>query len=209
MNTRKLTKTAVFAVCLVPAALLIWRGYNDDLGANPIEAVIRNLGDWGLRFLLLDLAITPARQLFGWNQLASYRRMIGLFSFAYISLHLSAYIGLDQFFAWEAIWRDIVKRPYITFGMAAWVALLPLAITSTNAMAKRLGAKRWRALHRLVYAAGIAGVVHYLLLVKADIRDPILYIAILILLLAIRAVFALRLRLRRLRPSRGLEPSQT
>ncbi len=209
MNARKLIKCAVFALCLVPAALLIWRGYNDDLGANPIEAVIRNLGDWGLRFLLLDLAITPARQLFGWNQLASYRRMIGLFSFAYISLHLSAYIGLDQFFAWDAIWRDIVKRPYITFGMAAWAALLPLAITSTNAMAKRLGAKRWRALHRLIYAAGIAGVVHYLLLVKADIRDPVLYIVILILLLAIRAVFALRLRLRRLRPNRGLEPSQT
>lgn len=209
MNFRKLIKSTVFTLCLVPAALLIWRAYNDDLGANPIEAVIRNLGDWGLRFLLLDLAITPARQLFGLSQLASYRRMIGLFSFAYISLHLSAYVGLDQFFAWDAIWRDIVKRPYITFGMAAWVGLVPLAVTSTNAMAKRLGAKRWRALHRLVYAVGVAGVVHYLLLVKADIRDPILYIAILILLLAIRAVFALRLRWRRLSPSRRLEPSQT
>jgi sulfoxide reductase heme-binding subunit YedZ len=209
LTSRKLIKGLVFALCLVPAALLIWRGYNDDLGANPIEAVIRNLGDWGLRFLLLDLAITPARQLFGWNALASYRRMIGLFSFTYISLHLSAYIGLDQFFAWGAIWRDIVKRPYITFGMVAWLVLVPLAITSTNAMAKRLGAKRWRALHRLVYAAGIAGVVHYLLLVKADIRDPILYIAILAVLLAIRIVFAVRLRLRRLSLRRGFEPSQT
>lgn len=209
MSYRKLIKRLVFVLCLLPAAFLIYRGLNDDLGANPIEAVIRNLGDWGLRFLLIDLAITPLRQLFGWNVLASYRRMIGLFSFAYISLHLSAYIGLDQFFAWDAIWRDIVKRPYITFGMAGFVILLPLAITSTNAMVKRLGAKRWRILHRGVYAAGIAGVVHYLLLVKADIRDPVLYIAILIVLLSVRVVMAMRLKGRRNQPAARVEASQT
>jgi sulfoxide reductase heme-binding subunit YedZ len=187
-------KRIVFTLCLGPLAWLGWRLVNDDLGANPIEAIIRNIGDWGLRFLIASLAITPLRRLLGWTFLASYRRMIGLYAFAYVTLHLTTYIAIDQFFDWDAIWRDIVKRPYITIGMAAFALLLPLAITSTNKMVKRLGGKRWQLLHRAVYAAAIGGVVHYLLLVKADIRDPLTYIALLTIFLGYRVAIALRNR---------------
>lgn len=181
-------KRAVFVICLTPLAWLAWRAFNDDLGANPIEAITRTIGDWGLRFLIAALVMTPLRRLFGWSFLASYRRMIGLYAFAYVTLHLTSYIVLDHFFDWGEIGRDILKRPYITVGMAAFVILLPLAVTSTKAMVKRLGGRNWQMLHRAAYAAGVLGVVHYFLLVKADIRSPTIYAAILALALGYRIV---------------------
>ena len=187
---RRALKPAVFAVALLPLIILVGRALVGDLGANPIEAVTRNLGDWALRFLLIALAVTPLRLLTGWTALARLRRMLGLFAFFYVCLHMLAYIGLDQFFGWLAIWRDIVKRVYITIGMAALVTLVPLAITSTDAMARRLGGSRWRALHRLVYLAGILGVLHYFFMIKAGYIEPAIYAVILAALLGIRVVRA-------------------
>ena len=181
-----LFKAFLFALCLVPAAWLGWRFLNDDLGANPIEALIRGLGDWGLRFLLVTLAVTPARKLFGWHWLLRFRRMLGLYAFAYVFLHLSGYIVLDQFFDWHEIGKDILKRPFITVGMMAFLLLIPLAATSTNAMIRRLGGKQWQALHRFVYVIGCLGVLHFWWMVKLDIREPALYAVILAVLLGLR-----------------------
>ncbi|KIM00093.1 Membrane protein YedZ [Paramagnetospirillum magnetotacticum MS-1] len=185
-------KPVLFALCLIPLGLLVWRGLSGGLGANPIEACNRFLGDWALRFLLIALAVTPLRQLTGWSGLARWRRMLGLFAFAYVVLHFSSYVGLDQFFDWSAIGREIVKRRYITLGMLAVLLLIPLAVTSTNAMVKRLGAKRWQALHRLVYVIAPLGVAHHWLMVKKDITEPAIHAAILALLLGWRLVARLR-----------------
>ncbi len=195
-----LLKPAVFALCLLPLAWLVWKAFFGYLGVNPIETVNRYLGDWALRFLLIALAVTPLRKVTGWAQLARLRRMLGLFAFFYVCLHLSSYIGLDLFFDWRALAKDVVKRRYITLGMLGFVLLVPLAVTSTNAMIKRLGGRRWRMLHTLVYPIGCLGVVHYWMMVKADIRQPMLYAALLAVLLGYRAGAALQERQRRQRP---------
>lgn len=181
-------KPLVFAACLVPFAWLLWCGFTDQLGANPIETLERFTGDWTLRFLLIALAVTPLRQLTGWNRVGRFRRMLGLYAFFYACLHFLSYFAIDQFFDLQAIVDDIAKRPYITVGFASFVLLIPLAVTSTHRMMRRLGGKRWQALHRTVYAVGVGGVLHYLWLVKADYREPLLYAAILALLLGYRLI---------------------
>ncbi|MBC7952005.1 MAG: sulfoxide reductase heme-binding subunit YedZ [Rhodospirillaceae bacterium] len=193
-------KPVVFVICLLPLAWLVWRGLFGYLGVNPIETVNRYLGDWALRFVLIALAVTPLRKITGWAQLARLRRMLGLFAFFYVCLHLSSYLGLDLFFDWQALAKDIVKRRYITLGMAAFVLLVPLAVTSTDAMIRRLGGRRWRMLHKLAYAVGILGVVHYWMMVKADIRQPMLYAAVLAVLLGYRVAAAWLEKARRQRP---------
>lgn len=178
-------KVVVFILCLIPLGLLIWNLFQDNLGANPIEEVIHQTGDWTLRFLLITLSLTPLRQLTGSVTWIQFRRMMGLYAFFYACLHLLAYVVLDQFFDWPAILKDIVKHPYITVGFAAWLLLIPLALTSTKGMMKRLG-RRWKTLHRLVYLIGILGVIHFAWLVKADYQEPIIYGAILAVLLGMR-----------------------
>ena len=183
----KLLKPIVFVSCLVPLILLGWDGYTDSLGANPIETITRATGRWTLILLLVTLSVTPLRKISGWQPLIKFRRMLGLFAFFYACLHFTTYIWLDQFFEVPSIVKDIVKRPFITVGFASFALLIPLAVTSTSGMIRRLG-KRWQQLHRLVYVSAIGGVVHFLWLVKADIRRPVLYGTILALLLACRLV---------------------
>lgn len=173
---------------LAPAAWLAYRTVSGDLGADPVETLSQETGRWTLRLLLVTLAITPARRLLGWNRLIRYRRMAGLFAFAYGCLHLSCFVALDQFFDPAGIAREIAERRWITIGMASWLLLVPLAATSTDAAVRRLGGKRWRRLHRLAYAAAAGGVLHYYLAVKADTRLPLLYAAVLAVLLAARLV---------------------
>lgn len=183
---RWVIKPAIFVFALLPLAFLIQRALNNDLGANPIETINRYTGDWVLRFLLFTLAVTPLRRLTGWNSLLRYRRMLGLFAFFYACLHFLSWVWLDQYFVLADIVADVVKRPFITMGFACFLMLIPLAVTSTNAMIRRLGAKRWQQLHRLVYLIGVGGVVHFLWLVKSDIREPLVYGVILALLLGFR-----------------------
>ena len=156
---QRIVKPLVFVLCLIPLVWLVWRGLSDGLGANPIEAINRFLGDWAMRFLLVTLAVTSLFRLFGWSVLMRFRRMVGLFAFTFAALHLSSYVVLDQFFNWSEIWADIVKRNFITVGMIAFLLLLPLAVTSTNAMVRRLGGKWWQRLHRLIYPAAIAVII--------------------------------------------------
>ena len=183
---RWINKPILFIAALMPLAFLIYRVLTSDLGANPIETINRYTGDWVLRFLLITLAVTPLRRLTGWNGLLRYRRMLGLFAFFYACVHFLSWVWLDQYFVFADIVQDVAKRPYITVGFASFLMLIPLALTSTNAMIRRLGAKRWQQLHRLVYLIGIGGVVHFLWLVKSDIRDPLVYGVILALLLGFR-----------------------
>jgi sulfoxide reductase heme-binding subunit YedZ len=168
-----------------PVATLVVRAAADDLGANPIEEITHTTGEWALRFLLLCLMVTPARRLTGWRALTLERRTLGLLAFFYASLHLATYVGLDLGFAWSTLAEDIVERPYITVGFATFLILSTLASTSTRAAARRLG-RRWKPLHRLVYLAGIGAVVHFLWLVKSDLREPLIYATVLASLLAIR-----------------------
>lgn len=180
-------KAALFVACLLPAGLL-WQGLEaDTLGANPIEAITRGLGEWTLRFLLITLAVTPLRKLTGWHWVVRLRRMLGLFAFAYGAAHLLTYLWLDQFFDWHAIAKDILKRPFITVGMAAFVLMAPLAATSSNAAIRRLGGRRWQALHRSIYPIAILACVHFWVLVKKDITEPLLYALITAVLLGLRA----------------------
>lgn len=185
-NRNRWLKPVVFILCMGPFALLVVRALTGDLGANPIEAITRDLGDWALRFLLIALAVTPVRLLTGWSVIGRFRRMLGLFAFFYVVLHLSSYVGLDQFFFWSGIWQDIVKRVYITLGMAAILMLTPMAITSTDKMIKRLGGKRWRRLHRMAYPAAILGVIHFFMMLKADYTEPTIYAVILAGLFGVR-----------------------
>jgi len=171
-------KPAVFAAALLPLAWLGWQAAFGSLGVNPIETVNRFLGDWALRFLLIALAVTPARRIIGWSQIARLRRMLGLFAFFYACLHVSSYVGLDQFFDWHALLKDVLKRRYITVGMIALTLLVPLAVTSTDAMVRRLGGHRWRVLHRAVYLIAPLAVLHFWMMVKADHGRPLLYGAI-------------------------------
>lgn len=182
-------KTAVFLIALLPVAKLALAAYADDLGANPIEKITHVTGYWALTFLLITLAVTPLRRLLGWSWLMRLRRMLGLFAFFYAALHFSTYLVLDQFFDWDAIGKDIVKRPYITIGFSAFVLLIPLAMTSNDAMIRRLGGKRWKLLHSVIYLCAIAGVVHFYWLVKKDLTNPIIFAASLSLLLGMRFLF--------------------
>ena len=180
-------KSALFLVCLIPAFLL-WRGFElDTLGANPIETITRSLGEWTLRFLLITLTVTPLRKYTGWHWLIRLRRMLGLFTFAYGVSHLLTYVWLDQFFDWEAIARDIIKRPFITVGFAALMLMLPLAVTSSNYAIRKLGGRRWQSLHRAIYPIAILGCVHFWWLVKKDVTWPLVYAVITVALLGIRA----------------------
>ncbi|MDB5468846.1 MAG: protein-methionine-sulfoxide reductase heme-binding subunit MsrQ [Caulobacter sp.] len=190
----RLVYTAVWLACFAPIPWLVWRLLGDDLGANPIEALIRQLGVWGLRFVLVSLAITPAARLLRQPRLIRFRRTVGLFAFAYVLLHWCTYVGVDQFFDWAAVLKDIYKRPFITIGMTAFVLLIPLAVTSTNAAIRALGPVRWKRLHRLIYVIAPLGVLHYYMLVKADHRPPLIYAGVLVLLLGYRLVEALRKR---------------
>jgi methionine sulfoxide reductase heme-binding subunit len=185
-KVRWLFKPALFVLALVPLALLIQRGVSNDLGANPVETINRFTGEWVLRFLLITLAVTPLRRLSGWNSLLRYRRMLGLFAFFYVCLHFLSYVWLDQYFVFPDILKDVAKRPYITVGFASFLMLIPLAATSTNGMVRRLGARRWQRLHRLVYLIGIGGIIHFLWLVKSDVTQPVIYGALLAALLGFR-----------------------
>ena len=187
-------KPLVFLLCLIPFGQLAYNAYTGDLGVNPIETITRFTGSWALIFLLGSLAVTPLRRLTRWNELIKFRRMLGLFAFSYALAHFSTYLVLDLFFDWAAIGKDILKRPYVTAGFTAFVLMIPLAITSTAAMIRRLG-KRWQQLHRLVYLAAIGGVIHFYWLVKADIRRPAQYGAVLALLLGYRLAVKLRPRI--------------
>ena len=179
-------KTCLFAAALAPFTALVVAGFTDGLGANPVEAITHTTGEWTLRLLLVTLAITPLRHLTGWVWLTRLRRMVGLFAFFYLALHFTTYAVLDASLDLAYVVEDVADRLFITAGFAAFVMLVPLAATSTNAMVRRLGPLRWRRLHRLVYTAGICGVLHYLWLVKADLREPLVYTAILAALLAAR-----------------------
>jgi sulfoxide reductase heme-binding subunit YedZ len=184
-------KAAVFLTALLPFAKLAIAAYADALGANPIEKLTHVTGFWALNFLLITLAITPLRRLPGCSWLMRLRRMLGLFAFFYAALHFAIYLVLDQFFDWQAIANDILKRPYITVGFSAFVALIPLALTSNDAIIRRLGGKRWRALHRLTYPCAMAGVVHFGWLVKKDLSRPIMFALALALLLGLRVAYRL------------------
>ena len=191
------TKAPVFAAALVPLLWLTWGAFTDNLGANPIDVITDETGTWTLRFLVLTLAVTPLRRLSGWNGATRFRRMLGLFAFFYGSLHFLTYLWLDQFFALDEIVKDIVKRPFITVGFSAFVLMLPLALTSTAGWIRRLGGRRWQAIHRLVYASAALGVVHYWWLVKSDVSRPLRYGLIVGALLGVRLWWTARKRLPR------------
>ena len=179
-------KTGVFLAALIPFGAIVAAAVSDELGANPVEALIRHFGEWALRLMLATLAVTPLRRLTGWSQAVRLRRMLGLFAFFYAALHLATYVVLDRSLLVEEILEDLTERPYIMVGFAGFVLLVPLAATSTNAMIRRLGGRRWRLLHRLAYVAAAAGVVHFWWLVKADVREPFIHAAVLALLLVLR-----------------------
>jgi len=185
-------KATLFVVCLFPLARLAFLGLTDGLGANPIEFITRSTGTWTLVFLLVVLSVTPLRRLLEMPWLLKLRRMFGLYAFFYALLHFLTYIWLDQFFSPADIIKDVIKRPFITIGFASFLLLIPLAVTSTNTMIKRLGGKRWQQLHRFVYLIAVGGVVHYWWLVKKDVTQPQIYAAVLALLLGIRLVFLWR-----------------
>ena len=179
----KWTKLPVFLLCLVPLGFLIWRALTGNLGANPVEFIQHATGDWTLRFLVFTLCITPLRKLLKLPDLIRFRRMLGLFAFFYACLHFLTYLGPDQSFDVAAMWKDVYKRPFITVGFAAFVLLIPLALTSTAGWIRRLGGRRWQMLHRLIYISAICGVIHYYWLVKSAVLRPLTYGAIVAVLL--------------------------
>jgi sulfoxide reductase heme-binding subunit YedZ len=187
LSLPQVPKIAVYIVGFVPAVWLFYAGITDQLGADPMRYLEQALGLWALRFLVATLAVTPLRQLLGVN-LLRYRRAVGLLAFYYAALHLITYVVLDQGLDFQAIWADIVKRPYITIGMATFVVLLPLAATSNNASIRRLGGQAWARLHRLVYVAAIGAVLHFILVVKSWPPEPLVYAAIVAVLLGYRLV---------------------
>jgi sulfoxide reductase heme-binding subunit YedZ len=180
------SKVALFAVCLVPVLWLLRRAWNQDLTANPIEYITHFTGDWAIRFVVITLAVTPLRRLLGAPWLIRYRRMLGLFAFFYATLHFLTWFVLDKFFDWHEILGDFTKRRFIIAGLTAFLAMLPLAITSTAGWIRRLGGRRWQALHRLLYVTAVAAVIHYYWLVKSDVRLPLFYGAIVALELLYR-----------------------
>lgn len=178
----RVVRPTLFILLLLPALYYTYGYWQESLGANPLEAIIRGLGDWGLRILLITLAISPLRRLLNWPQILRTRRMFGLYVYFYVVLHLLGYLWFEQFFDWEEIWFDILERPFITIGMAAVVLLTPLAITSTKGMIRRLG-KNWKRLHLLIYPISIMAVIHFWWMVKLDVTEPMIYSGILALLL--------------------------
>ena len=199
-NTHQIAaiKASLFAACVVPFARLVWLGVADGLGTNPIETVTRATGWWTLFFLCATLAVTPLRRATGANWLVRLRRMLGLYAFFYAALHFTTFVWFDHWFDATEIWKDVLKRPFVTVGFAAFVLLLPLAVTSTNAMQRRLG-RNWLRLHRLVYAIAVLGVLHFWWLVKADVSRPAQFALALAMLLAARVV-ALRREATRVAP---------
>lgn len=183
---KRVIKPAVFVLCLLPLAWLCWDAYMHQLGANPVEKISHRTGEWAFKLLLITLTVTPLRKLTGWNSVIRLRRMLGLYAFFYACLHFLTWLVFDHFFDLSEIAKDIVKRPYITVGFTAFVLLIPLAVTSTNAMMRRLGT-RWGKLHQLVYVVATLGVLHFLWLVKADVREPVIYGLIVAALLGWRA----------------------
>ncbi|ODN67542.1 protein-methionine-sulfoxide reductase heme-binding subunit MsrQ [Methylophaga muralis] len=181
-------KWLVFCVCLLPLFWLVYALLNDQLGANPIEAVTRDTGLWALRFIMLTLLISPLRKLTGINEFIRFRRMLGLFAFFYASVHMLLYLGLDQFFDVQEIWLDIIKRPFITVGFISFLLLIPLTITSTDKMIKKLGGRRWKKLHYLIYLIVVLSCLHFYMLVKQDKTEPVIYLLIVILLLGFRVL---------------------
>jgi sulfoxide reductase heme-binding subunit YedZ len=187
-----LIKVLVFSLNLIPLVKLVFNAYLDHLGANPIEKITHITGYWALSFLLITLSVTPLRRLSGWLWLMRLRRMLGLFAFFYAVLHFLTYLVLDQFFDWQAIFEDVFKRPYITVGFSVFLVLIPLALTSSNAMLRKLGGKRWKSLHQLVYPCAIGGVIHFIWLVKKDLTNPVIFAVILGFLLGFRWLFRLK-----------------
>jgi sulfoxide reductase heme-binding subunit YedZ len=181
-----LIKPIVFLACLLPFLMLAYAAFMGSLGVNPVETLTRETGGWTLKFLLITLSVTPLRKITGQNWLIKLRRMFGLYVFFYALLHFTTYIWFDQYFDWAAILKDIPKRPFITVGFSAFVLLIPLALTSTNKMMKRLK-RNWTKLHKLIYVIAVLGVLHFLWLVKADTREPLIYAGILLALLVYRA----------------------
>jgi sulfoxide reductase heme-binding subunit YedZ len=186
MKNAQFAKFVIFVNALVPLALLGWDAYQHQLGANPVEFAIRTTGMLTLIFLLVSLCVTPARKISGWNYLSNFRRMLGLYAFFYGLLHFSCYFVLDRSMSIQRTIDDTLSRRFIFFGMAGMLLMVPLAATSTNAMIKRLGAKRWKRLHSLVYFSAIAGVTHFWMLVKADLSQPIAFAVVLAILLGYR-----------------------
>ena len=186
----RLIKAGLFLLALLPLARLIWLGFQDRLGANPIEFITRSSGDWTIYFLCIALAVTPLRRLSGWNWLVRLRRMLGLFAFFYVCLHFTTFIWFDHFFDLQEMGKDILKRPFITVGFSAFVLLIPLAVTSTNAMVRRLG-RRWQTVHRLVYAVAVLGILHFwwMRAGKHNFAQPLLMGGIVVLLLGFRLVY--------------------
>jgi len=184
---RLIWKPLVFLVCLLPFSLVLTDAFEitGQLGANPIEEIMDRFGNWSLRFILITLAVTPLRRLTGRNWLARFRRMFGLFTFFYVLMHFLTWLALDQGFLMSAILEDIAKRPFITIGFTALLLLTALALTSTNGIRRRMGS-RWQTLHNAVYVIGFLGVWHYWWQVKKDITEPLIYAAILAILLASR-----------------------
>jgi sulfoxide reductase heme-binding subunit YedZ len=207
--TSKWTKVVVFSASLVPLALLVWRGWNNDLSADPIAYITHRTGDWTLRFLVITLAITPLRKILRLPPLIRFRRMMGLFAFFYVCLHFTTWIWLDKSFVWSEMWKDVLKRRFITVGFTGFVLLIPLAVTSTAGWIRRMGGKRWQMLHRLVYATAVLGVVHYYWLVKSDVRKPLFYGFLVGILLAWRLGSWLigRRAKAKARPARPNEPA--
>jgi sulfoxide reductase heme-binding subunit YedZ len=212
------TKVFVFALCLVPLLLLLWHllllwrnGYDSALTANPIEYITHKTGDWIIRLILITLCITPLRKLLNQPKVTRYRRMLGLFAFFYGFLHLMTWMWLDKFFDLPEMLKDVFKRPFITVGMTGFALMVPLAVTSTAGWVRRLGFARWQLLHRLVYFSGLAGVIHYYWLVKSDVREPLMYGAILAVLMSFRLVMWLRSPAKRSAPVRSqkAEPAAT
>jgi len=184
-------KILVFITALSPFAWMVWDTVQDKLGPDPIETLHFRSGDWTLRFLMLTLTCTPLKLLFNWNFQHRFRRMLGLFTFFYATVHLSVYLALDLSFSWEQMVDEIPDSPYVLVGLAAYILLLPLALTSTRKMVQRLG-RNWKKLHRLIYVIAVLGVIHFLWLVKEDLREPLIYAAVLTFLLGTRMVFAIR-----------------
>jgi sulfoxide reductase heme-binding subunit YedZ len=188
---QKAAKVLVFLACLSPFVWLAIRTLTGRLGINPVEDLELTTGIWALRFLTITLAVTPVRRLTGWNRVIQYRRMFGLFTFFYVCLHFSIYIGVDQFFAFGFILKDVVKRPFITMGFTAFVLMIPLALTSTKGWIRRLG-KRWQMLHRLIYVSAVCASIHYLWKVKVMIGSPVYYAFVIGLLLGFRIIWQLK-----------------
>ena len=188
MKDTRFAKVLIFINCLIPLLLLLWDTYRKQVGANPLEFVTRTTGMLTIVFLFLTLAVTPLRRIMGANWLVKFRRMLGLYAFFYGFLHLMTYVAFDRFFKLTTIPGDVAQRPFIAVGLVAFFMLVPLAITSTNSMVRRLGGKNWKRLHRLTYLAGVGGVLHYWMLVKSDTRIPLTFGFLLFVLLGYRLI---------------------